>query len=75
MPPRSDHVEQRDDSSHVVITESGTRLYPVSIRYAFPAELDLMARLAGLELSDRWGGWRRQPFDAESPRHVSVYGR
>jgi SAM-dependent methyltransferase len=72
---RHDPVEQRVDSSHVVITESGTRLYPVSIRYAFPAELDLMARLAGLELSDRWGGWRRQPFDAESPRHVSVYGR
>jgi SAM-dependent methyltransferase len=72
---RHDPVEQRVDSSHIVITESGTRLYPVSIRYAFPAELDLMARLAGLELSDRWGGWRRQPFDAGSPRHVSVYGR
>jgi SAM-dependent methyltransferase len=72
---RHDPMEQRVDSSHVVITESGTRLYPVSIRYAFPAELDLMARLAGLELSDRWGGWRRQSFDAESPRHVSVYGR
>jgi SAM-dependent methyltransferase len=68
-------AEQRVDSSHVVITESGQRLYPVSIRYSFPAELDLMARLAGLELSDRWGGWRRQPFDAGSPRHVSVYGR
>jgi SAM-dependent methyltransferase len=72
---RHDHVAQRVDSQHIVITESGTRLYPVSIRYAFPAELDLMARLAGLELVNRWGGWRRQPFDADSPRHVSVYGR
>ena len=72
---RHDLAAQRIDSSHVVITESGPRLYPVSIRYSFPAELDLMARLAGLELSDRWGGWRRQPFDAGSPRHVSVYGR
>jgi SAM-dependent methyltransferase len=72
---RHDPVEQRVDSQHVVITDSGTQLYPVSIRYAFPAELDLMARLAGLELSDRWGSWRREPFTADSPSHVSVYGR
>lgn len=72
---RHDPAEQRIDSSHVVLTESGTKLYPVGLRYAFPAELDLMARLAGLELTNRWGGWRRQPFDARSDRHVSVYGR
>jgi hypothetical protein len=40
-----------------------------------PAELDLMARLAGLWLVDRWGGWKGEPFDASSTRHVSVYGR
>jgi SAM-dependent methyltransferase len=72
---RHDPVEQRIVSQHVVITEEGTKLYPVSIRYAFPSELDLMARLAGLELVNRWGGWRREPFTADSPRHVSVYGR
>jgi Methyltransferase domain len=72
---RHDPVGQRVDSQHVTITESGTKLYPVSIRYAFPSELDLMARLAGLELRERWGGWRREPFTTESPRHVSVYGR
>ena len=72
---RHDPAEQRIDSSHVVLTESGTKLYPVGLRYAFPAELDLMARLAGLELTNRWGGWWRQPFDARSDRHVSVYGR
>jgi SAM-dependent methyltransferase len=72
---RHDPLEQRIDSQHVLITESGTRLYPVGLRYAFPAELDLMARLAGLELADRWGGWRREPFTADSPRHVSVYKR
>ena len=44
-------------ASHVVITEAGTKLYPVNLRYAFPSELDLMARLAGLELQERWGGW------------------
>ena len=72
---KHDPVEPRVVSSHVVITEAGTKLYPVSIRYAFPAELDLMARLAGLKLQNRWGGWRREPFTADSQRHVSVYGR
>jgi SAM-dependent methyltransferase len=72
---RHDPVEQRVDSQHVVITEGETKLYPVSIRYAFPSELDLMARLAGLELRERWGNWKREPFTAESNRHVSVYAR
>jgi SAM-dependent methyltransferase len=72
---RHDPVEQRVDSQHVVITEGETKLYPVSIRYAFPSELDLMARLAGLDLRERWGNWKREPFTAESNRHVSVYAR
>jgi SAM-dependent methyltransferase len=72
---RHSAVEQRVDSQHVVITEEGTKLYPVSIRYAFPSELDLMARLAGLHLRERWGSWKREPFTAESGRHVSVYAR
>ncbi len=72
---RHDPLGQRVDSVHVVLTEDGTRLYPVNLRYAFPSELDLMARLAGLELKERWGGWAREPFTASSRRHVSVYGR
>jgi SAM-dependent methyltransferase len=72
---RHDALAQRIDSVHVVVTEAGTKLYPVNLRYAFPSELDLMARLAGLELKHRWGGWRREPFTAASTRHVSVYGR
>jgi SAM-dependent methyltransferase len=72
---RHDAIEQRVDTQHVVITEEGTRLYPVSIRYAFPSELDLMARLAGLRLRERWGSWKREPFTAQSGRHVSVYAR
>lgn len=44
-------------------------------RYVWPSELDLMARLAGLRLRDRWGGWEQQPFTAQSPNHVSVYER
>jgi SAM-dependent methyltransferase len=72
---RHNPVEQRVDSQHIVITEAGTKLYPVSIRYAFPGELDLMARLAGLRLRERWGSWNREPFTGESGRHVSVYVR
>jgi hypothetical protein len=56
-----------------VITESGIRLYPVELRYCWPSELDLMARLAGLRLENRWGGWLREPFTAASKRQVSVY--
>jgi len=44
-------------------------------RYAWPAELDLMARLAGLRLSERWADWEREPFTAESESHVSVWVR
>ena len=72
---RHDPVEQRVVSQHVVLTEAGTKLYPISIRYAFPSELDLMARLAGLQLRDRWGSWRKDPFTADSRQHVSVYAR
>jgi hypothetical protein len=50
-------------------------MYPVRLRYVWPSELDLMARLAGLTLRDRWGGWDRQPFTAASTNHVSVYER
>jgi SAM-dependent methyltransferase len=42
-------------------------------RYVWPAELDLMAELAGLRLRDRWGGWRREPFTSDSRSHVSVW--
>ena len=43
------------------------------MRYAWPAELDLMARLAGMRLEDRWADWRRAQFTEHSPAHVSVY--
>jgi SAM-dependent methyltransferase len=72
---RHDPVAQRLDESHVVLTPAGVRLYPIVCRYAWPAELDLMARLAGLRLKDRWGGWNEEPFTASSRSHVSVYGR
>jgi SAM-dependent methyltransferase len=70
-----DPVAQRIDSQHVVLTAGGVRLYPVSIRYTWPSELDLMGRLAGLRLRERWAGWRREPFGADGTTHVSVYER
>src|SRR5215211_285342 len=45
----------------------------IPFRYVWPAELDLMARLAGMTLRERWGGWRREPFTGESVKHVSVW--
>jgi SAM-dependent methyltransferase len=70
-----DPVRQKLKTRHVVFNESGTRLFPVEVRYAWPAELDLMAQLAGLRLRARWGDWRRGEFDAKSEKHVSVYER
>jgi SAM-dependent methyltransferase len=70
-----DAVEQRVASNHLVVTEVGVKMYPVRLRYAWPSELDLMARLAGLRLRERWDGWRREPFTASSVKHVSVYER
>ena len=72
---RHDPVRQLLDESHVVLTRDGVRLYPIVTRYAWPSELDLMARIAGLRLAHRWGGWGQEPFTAASTRHVSVYTR
>ena len=70
-----DPVAQRTISQHVILSENGIHMFPVNIRYAWPSELDLMARLAGLRLRERWGGWRDEYFTADSTRHVSVYER
>jgi SAM-dependent methyltransferase len=72
---RHDSVAQQLDESHVVLSREGISLYPIVTRYAWPSELDLMARLAGLRLKDRWAGWNHEPFTSASRSHVSVYGR
>lgn len=72
---RYDPVTQILEENHVTLTSEGTTFGPIAQRLSWPAELDLMARLADLELTDRWGGWHREPFTADSVRHVSVYGR
>ena len=69
-----DPVTQILDENHVRITVDGIRFGPISCRLAWPAELDLMARLAGLRLVDRWGGWHKQPYTGRD-MHVSLYTR
>jgi SAM-dependent methyltransferase len=66
-------ARQRVDANHVTITEGGIRMIPVRLRYAWPSELDLMARLAGFVAESRFGSWTRAPFDDESGSHISVW--
>lgn len=69
-----DPVTQVLDENHVRLSAEGITFGPISCRLAWPAELDLMARLAGLRLADRWGGWQRQPYTGKD-LHVSTYRR
>ena len=66
-------AEQRMTTTKIAFTPDGVRLLPANHRYVWPAELDLMARLAGLHLETRWSGWDRQPFTDESTGYVAVY--
>jgi SAM-dependent methyltransferase len=68
-----DVVTQRLTSNHFVLDDGRVSSYPVEGRYAWPSELDLMARLAGMRLRERWGGWKREPFTSLSRSHVSIY--
>ena len=70
---KHDPVAQSSETQHVVIRGDGIRLFPVKIRFAFVAELDLMAQLAGLRLRERWSDWDRSPFSSASPKHISVW--
>lgn len=70
----SDPTAQRAEGQYVDITEAGgVRLRPWSIRWVTPAQLDEMAAAAGLHLLHRWEDFTTAPFDADSPRHVSVF--
>jgi SAM-dependent methyltransferase len=70
---RYDPVSQILDNNHVRIGSDGVVFGPIRLRLAHPPEFDLMARIAGLRLRHRWGGWDDEPFTATSRRHVSVY--
>jgi SAM-dependent methyltransferase len=68
-----DVVGQRLVSHHFTSTADGVRHESIPFRYVWPAELDLMARIAGLRLRDRWGDWSGGPYTASSRSHVSVW--
>jgi len=70
---RHDAVAQTVTSQHVALGTSGTNLYPVQVRYAWPSELDLTARIAGLRLEGRWDGWDCRLFTASSVTTISVW--
>jgi SAM-dependent methyltransferase len=60
-------------SHHYSVVDGSFNLNSVPFRYVWPAELDLMARIAGLALRERWSGWLREPFTSDSTTHVSVW--
>ena len=68
-----DVVTQRLSGQHYHFGEGAVEASPTEMRYAWPAELDLMARIAGMKLEHRWAGWKREEFTAMSRSHVSVY--
>lgn len=72
---RFDPVTQILEENHVRISAEGIRMGPIAQRVAPHGELDLMARIAGLRLAERYGWWDSRPFDGSCSSHVSVYQR
>jgi hypothetical protein len=72
---RYNPVTQLLEETHVSLSSKGIRLNPIVTRFAWPAELDLMARIAGLRLLERWASWERAPVTPDSRNCISVYGR
>lgn len=68
-----DVANQMLTSHHHRISDGQAEIFDSPHRYAWPAEYDLMARIAGLDLAERWSGWQRDPFTSESTSHVSVW--
>jgi SAM-dependent methyltransferase len=68
-----DVATQRLVSHHFELVDGRFELSSIPFRYTWPAELDLMAQLAGMNLRERWSGWKREPFTSESRKHVSVW--
>ncbi len=60
-------------SHHYWIDDNKVEVFSPPFRYVWPSELDLMARLAGMTLRERWSGWKREPFTSDSTKHVSVW--
>jgi SAM-dependent methyltransferase len=69
----TDLVAQQATSHHFVADQAGVREFKTPFRYVWPSELDLMARLAGMSLRNRWANWDRSPFTGDSTSHISVW--
>src|SRR5215471_5449788 len=70
---RYDTATQAMSSNYIEVADGRGEYTSIPFRYVWPAELDLMAQLAGMRLRERWGGWRREPFTSESDQHVSIW--
>jgi SAM-dependent methyltransferase len=68
-----DVVSQGLISHHYSVEDGKLEVNSVPFRYVWPSELDLMARLAGMTLRERWSGWKHEPFTSDSTKHVSVW--
>ena len=68
-----DVVSQGLISHHYSVVDGKLKVFSVPFRYVWPSELDLMARLAGMTLRERWSGWKREPFTSDSSKHISVW--
>jgi SAM-dependent methyltransferase len=68
-----DVARQGLTSHHFTVVDGKLEQVSIPFRYAWPAELDLMAELAGMRLRERWSGWKREPFTSESEKHISVW--
>ena len=68
-----DVANQGSISHHFRVVDGKIELRSIPFRYVWPAELDLMAQLAGMELRERWATWKREPFTSDSRKHVSVW--
>ena len=68
-----DVARQIEFSHHYWVADGHLETFSSPHRYVWPSELDLMARLAGMTLRDRWSGWEREPFTSASRTHVSVW--
>lgn len=71
---RYNPVTQLLEENHITITPDGIKMNPIVCRLITPGEMDLMARIAGMRLIQRYANWQRSVFDGNSKAHVSVYG-
>jgi SAM-dependent methyltransferase len=71
----TDMTAQISYSHHWWVVDGKAETFSARFRYVWPSELDLMARIAGMTLCERWSGWMREPFTSESTSHVSVWAK